>query len=196
MLIKPSDQEYSNRRLISGKSHIDHRIRVQLHLSIEEYVILDFIRNHNLTSKETITFRNYYVNTGYIPKDVDAFIQHLKERKLIVWNKAEERVDVYDDWKDAFTGDFERLWKILKKGNKAGAKERFSKVVRKIGCDELEEKLIAYVKHCDTYGIFKKGLEVWLEPKKEHWNDPLVANQVKMSPNQPAKNTTQIRFKK
>ncbi len=70
------------------------------------------------------------------------------------------------------SADFERLWKIHAKGNKATAKERFSKVGHKLPIETWVAKLTEYV--ASNEFVFLKGLDVYLNPTKEHWNDPIV----------------------
>ena len=74
--------------------------------------------------------------------------------------------------KKDLSADFEILWKIHSKGNKKTALQRFSIVINKVPIKELETKLTAYIQTNEF--TYLKGLDVWLNPVKEHWNDPLV----------------------
>lgn len=190
-----SKSEFSHRRLISGKTMINHRIRVALKMSVEEYVICDFVFSHNKTKTTSITFGDYYRETGFIAQDIKSFMQQMKTNGLLVWNEREKRVDVNSDWKahHSTSGLLDILWAIHNKGNKATAKERLPKALKKIEFEELKKKLIAYIKHCDENGTFKKGLDVWLNPVKEHWED-ILANNSKLQP--PVKVITSVKFKK
>lgn len=190
-----TSKERFNRDIVNGKTTISHHLRLSLSLSLEEYTVLDFVFAHNQESRKEITFGDLYTSTGFMPNDARAFIKNLKDKGLLVWNKKENRIDVYDEWKIAHgTSDyFEDLWKILKKGNKATAKDRFPKVMKKIEFPELKQKLINYVNHCDRYNIFKKGLDVWLNPAKEYWNDPLVTQSNQKEPQK--KSTVKLQFK-
>lgn len=73
--------------------------------------------------------------------------------------------------------EFDKFWTIHPKGNKATAKQRFIKVMKKNSVDELESKLWLYIKSNDY--CYLKGLDVWLNPEKEHWNDPIVKKEDK-----------------
>ncbi len=70
------------------------------------------------------------------------------------------------------SADFDKLWKILTKGNKATAKERFMKIGHKLPIETWITKLTEYVSSNEF--MFLKGLDVYLNPTKEHWNDPIV----------------------
>lgn len=175
-----TNQEFSLRNKVIGRSTIDHRIRLDMKLSLEEYVLLDFIHLHNETKAGTIFFPEYYKETGFIKDDIQPLFRILKERGYLVFNTVQNRVDVCQQWKDIFSsaGLIDKLWRIHPKGNKPTAKKRLPLVLKMITMEELIIKLKAYVKHCDANGTFKKGLDVWLNSAKQHWEDPLVANPI------------------
>jgi len=81
--------------------------------------------------------------------------------------------------------DFDELWKLHPKGNKKTAKDRFIKVVKKISFAELKEKLEPYIKSNDF--CYLKGLDVWLNPDKEYWNDIIVKKEDKFKKEEPTK---------
>ena len=66
--------------------------------------------------------------------------------------------------------NFNKLWAMHSKGNKKTALERFIKV--KVPFIELQQILQKYITSNDFQ--YLKGLDVWLNPAKEHWNDPIV----------------------
>lgn len=83
---------------------------------------------------------------------------------------------------------FEELWKLHAKGNKKTAKDRFIKSIKKVSFDELKSKLEAYIKSNDF--CYLKGLDVWLNPEKEHWSDPIVKKEDKFKkPEEPVKSS-------
>lgn len=73
--------------------------------------------------------------------------------------------------------EFDELWKLHPKGNKKTAKERFIKAVKKVPYPELKSKLEPYIKSNDF--CYLKGLDVWLNPEKEYWNDIIVKKEEK-----------------
>lgn len=81
--------------------------------------------------------------------------------------------------------EFDVLWKIHAKGNKKTAKLRFIKAMKLISFDEIKLILESYVKSNDF--VYLKGLDVWLNPEKEHWNDPIVKKEDKFKKEEPKK---------
>ncbi len=170
--------EYDLRSYVKGKTIINHSIRLQLKLTLEEYVLLDFIYTWNQNEKAPATFRNFYTHTGIIQADVKHFLGRMKEKGLIIWDAKNKRVEAYSEWVNAFSSDglLDILWKIHAKGSKASARERLPKVLKKISFEELKQKYQAYIDSCAGREYqFIKGLDVFLNPKKEHWNDPIAA---------------------
>lgn len=84
--------------------------------------------------------------------------------------------------------EFDELWKLHPKGNKKTAKERFIKAVKKVSYPELKSKLEPYIKSNDF--CYLKGLDVWLNPIKEHWNDPIVKKEEKFKKEEKKENET------
>lgn len=68
--------------------------------------------------------------------------------------------------------EFDELWKLHPKGNKKTAKDRFIKVIKKVPFSDLKEKLLPYIKSNDF--CYLKGLDVWLNPDKEYWDDVII----------------------
>lgn len=81
--------------------------------------------------------------------------------------------------------EFDELWKLHPKGNKKTAKDRFIKVVKKVSFAELKSKLEPYIKSNDF--CYLKGLDVWLNPEKEYWNDLVVKKEEKFKKEEPKK---------
>jgi len=192
MIIKKTlDSEFSYRKTISGYSTINHAVRVQLQLSLEEYVLMDFIFQENQKRTTSIRFDDYFKATGFINENIKELFSLMKDRGLLVLDTKYNRPDVFDEWKAIFSSSdlFAQLWKIHAKGNQPTAKERLPKALKMITFELLKEKLKRYVAACNANQTFKKGLDVWLNPQKEHWNDPLPGN------SQAPATITQIKFK-
>lgn len=176
--------EYDQRALVKGKSIIDHSIRLQLKLTLEEYVLLDFIHTWNASKKDAATFRNFYIATGIIQADTKHYLNKMKDKGLIVWDAKHKRVEAFQRWVNVFSSDglLDELWKIHAKGSKVKARERLPKVLKKITFEELKQKYQAYITACKSAGKefeFIKGLDVFLNPKNEHWNDPIQGAPIK-----------------
>lgn len=89
-----------------------------------------------------------------------------KDTYELIKNHFIPKTDSADD-----TG-FNELWKLHSKGNKKTAKQRYTKAIKKVSFTELKSILEIYIKSNDF--CYLKGLDVWLNPEKEHWNDPIV----------------------
>ena len=164
----------------NGISVINHKKRIELSLTIEEYVFLDFIWSTNKKQQTPIAFIQYLKFLGMLPVEVKLLFAKMKEKNLLVWDEKKKRVDIYTKWKDAFNtnNQFDELWKIHPKGNKNISRERLSKVLDKIPFDELTTRLKKYLADCKNTQRFEKDLATWLNPKNEHWNDALISKEV------------------
>ena len=191
-----NEMERANREKVRGISVIKHRIRLELNLSLEEYVVMDFIFNHNTSKSSTITFGDCYKETGLIYADAKELISGLKTKGCLILDATKNRIDVCPDWYAHFStgGQFEEIWRMHMSGNKATAKSRLARVLKKISYDDLKKKLSLYLKACDESQSFKKNLDTWLNPDKEHWND-IVQKRAQIGQTTQS-TTTEIKFKK
>ena len=163
----------------TGVSVILHKTRIALGLTLEEYVLLDFIyewNNKNATASPS--FKDYFVATGIIRDDINIMFKKLHACGFLTMDSAKRRVTTTNAWNKYFdTPDsFERFWARHPQGNKATALNRFKTVVGKMKQDpnKLFGKLELYLANCATLDRFSKGLDVWLNPAKRHWDDPLT----------------------
>jgi hypothetical protein len=88
------------------------------------------------------------------------------------FDKIADEILKLDETVENFADDFNELWSIHKKGNRKTAQERFNKVVKKVPLEKLKSILSEYIKSNDFQ--YLKGLDVWLNPEKCHWEDPIV----------------------
>lgn len=190
-----NSQEFAMRHRVSGKSTINHSVRVNEKLSCEEYVIIDFVYTWNSTKNTPIKIKDFYRETGFAPIDVTEFLQKLKSKELLVWDDKLKRIDVYEHWKVIFSSSskFDQIWSLHSQGNKKIAKERLPKVLKKISIEELTERLTSYLAQCGQMNRYTMDLATWLHPDKEHWNDVLPA--ISSKDNSKHRKVTQIKFK-
>src|SRR3990167_10876769 len=161
MEIKPiTKAEKALKLKVIGSTLIHHNIRLQFGLSVEEYILMDFICSINKIQSKPITFSQYYLKTGFIPENIRNIFSILKEKGLLLWDKEKKRVDVCHDWKNQFDSSplFDQLWKIHAKGNKNSARERLVRVLKKIPFEDLKTKLIQYKIDCKKSERFEKDL--------------------------------------
>ncbi len=149
---------------------IDHKIRIKLLLTMEEYCVLDFLCDR----KELTKYSDYENNLGINKGQVGVILASLKKKQMIQ-QRASGEIVVCDLWKNQFKKiDFiDILWNIHMAGSKQKARQRLPAVLKKIGLDELKKKLEQYVKACNDSGSYAKNLDAYLNPKSEHWNDPI-----------------------
>lgn len=150
-------------------STINHKIRTKLNLTIDEYVCLDYLSQNKLAR-----LSDFKRDLGLDSDFLFSISQSLKAKKMVV--RKDDKLEISELWTNEFKAndsDFKVLWKIHAKGNLQTAKERFAKVMLKNNLDDIKEKLINYLKACSESDTFPKNLDTWLNPKKEHWNNPL-----------------------
>jgi hypothetical protein len=149
---------------------IDHKIRVKLKLGLQEYTLLYFLSEWFKTNKNKPTNEDFINLIGCKFDDAtQLFLMKLKQKNFITSDYKPTNL-----WNSEFgsSAGFDKLWEIHAKGNKILSKQRLIVVLKKVSFEELESKLREYVQTNEFE--YLKNLDVWLNPKMEHWNDPLV----------------------
>lgn len=152
---------------VTGTTFINHGVRVRLGLSLQEYTVMQFLAD--CKDKKLMPGEKSLELIGVHYYNLIEIIDSLQKKGFLI--------DLYPNhkWSNEFIEDIDRLWSIHKKGSKATARERLSKVLKKIAIEELIVKLTEYVKSKPPEEFeYLKGLDVWLNPKTEHWNDPII----------------------
>lgn len=153
--------------MVTGTTFINHAIRAKLGLSLQEYTVMQFLAD--CKEKKIHPAENSIAMIGVVYQSIWPVIIGLQEKGFLI--------DIYPNhkWTNEFIQDIDKLWSIHAKGSKTKARERLPKVLKKITIEELSDKLKEYVssKPPEEFS-FLKGLDVWLNPKTEHWNDPVV----------------------
>lgn len=144
--------------MVTGTTIIDHRIRAELNLSLQEYTIMDFCEKNVGKLLPEICIKEMAVEWDMIK---DTFTT-LYEKGFLHNFKPTEK------WTNAFKADIDILWTIHAKGTKKVAATRLKTVLKKVPMSELVTKLKSYVKSNEFQ--YLKGLDVWLNPTAEHWN--------------------------
>ncbi len=147
---------------VRGKTIIDHRIRLKLGLTMEEYAIMDVLTrdktySHSVT--EEILFQ-----TGVCQHDFEKFLVTLNS-------------DSMDRWKKEFDVDqgFFEFWEFIykKHGNRADAQKKYAEARKLVDKDYLHERARKYIATRPNFPEYTKAAEVYLNPKKKHWEDLL-----------------------
>ena len=161
--------------IVFGVTTINHKIRLQLGISNDEYVFLDFLRYVQSKRKERITWIKLWKMTGVDPTDLPPLWRSLKEKGL-VYRHESGVVTTSQKWDDMFSSkvNFDEFWALFPKGNKESAKEMYSRAVRVKDHKSLCEAYKQYIAWCDETNTFKKNTSSWLNPKFKYWEDNLT----------------------
>ena len=161
---------------ITGTTTINHSIRQQLKLSCSQYVVMDFLHTWKTKNKEKLfTPDDIWKAIGIL--DIGPELINLKQMGLINIDFHTMKFTIHYEWLNFFNVDekFDELWVVFgKKGNKPTALNRYKIVTRKVSHDVLMLAAKKYIKYQDAIKAerqFRKGLDVWLNPQKNHWED-------------------------
>lgn len=164
-LIVSNDAEASK---VTGKSFVDHAIRVSLGLNCNEFIVMMFLEEHP-DLKESDNIKNVvYASLGMSMNEFNSYLIS------ITYKGFANGYSVSEKWKNAFKLDlqqFEKLWALFhKKGTKEIAKTRFAKVIKMISFDELFLRGQTYQKNVAHKELeFRLGLDTYLQPDKKRW---------------------------
>lgn len=154
-----------------GNSLIDHRIRHELALSCDEYIMADYICRYNKTHKlGEITWRRYYTDIGFEPELVLSTVKSLMIKRIVI--NTRKRIETTILWNDFFNTDnqFEELWKLYPKGIKNKARIEFLKAINEVHYNTLLEKLQEYIASVQD-SDFSVYLSKFLDIKYKYWEN-------------------------
>lgn len=153
---------------------IHHRIRTELGLTLQEYVVMDYLYQN---IEKTISSQGAYEEIGITNANFQVTIYHLHQKELLG-----EGYNITQKWLKYFDYDaqFAELWSIHPKGTKKIAKKRWDKLKGKVDFEKLKAWLIKYVasKPPEKY-CFLNGLDVILVPENRRWENPIIPDYVK-----------------
>jgi len=157
-------------RKVVGTSFINHNTRLNLGLSLREYVLLDFIYSWHQKNRTPITFGDVFITTGLRPRYIQGTYAKLGAKGLLFKDK-DGKVKTTDKWNDFFNSDklFIELWKLLKTGNKQVAIKSFKKCLRVDTYENIKKGLEKYLEFLSKTDIFPKHLSTFLNYKNKEW---------------------------
>jgi len=163
-----------NRYIVFGTSLINHKIRLELEISNDEYVFLDFLKYMQDQSINKITWGDLWRKIGLDHRDLPPIWRSLKEKGL-VYRHESGIVTTSQKWDDMFSAkiNFDELWSIYPKGNKQQAREMYKRAIRIQEHTALVEAYKKYVDWCEATDTFRKNTSSWLNPKFRYWEDDL-----------------------
>ena len=176
-----SFKRFKNNEFVFGKTTIDHKIRVNLNLSCDEYVFMEYMKYWQDNKVERITQGLLWRYTGIKPLEAEIIINSLKEKKLLYRDEKTKVVTTSQDWDDQFNAanDFKKFWEIAQKGNRERARKYYLKCIKIISHEELSACYKKYVENCDLTGTFRQHTSTWLNPKNKEWEN--VLDQINMN---------------
>ncbi len=160
---------------IEGFSAIDHRIRIALKITNDEYVMADLIYQFNRRhSVGYVSYAKYYSTIGFLPEQIISTGSSLKLKGIIDRDAKKNRYITTASWNIHFDEDvqFAKLWSINNRGTKQLAKENFLKMRKMIGFNALVIKLQEYMDSVSDPKYVLK-LQKWLDPKYKRWEDEI-----------------------
>lgn len=188
MDLKPSkDKVYrkvernaDNHKHVKGSTTIIHKIRVELGLTLREYVLLDFICQWHSKKNKSITYGDFWEATGVYPRFIDGIFQRLKEKGLL-FKDTDGMVKTTPLWNDNFNSSelFEELWKMSKVGNKQKAKSAFDKALKVDSYDNIKAGFLKYKEFLKQTEQFEQHLSTFLSAKNKEWTTEFDASNYK-----------------
>jgi len=162
---------------VTGTSVINHRSRMKLGLSCDQYVMMQFI-DQNADKKDHYQIKEEPIwrDTGFTFEEAVILIQKLCFKKYITLLGSEYQITklwrVMNPKQDDI---FENIWVLLKrKGNKKKALDNYKKALENISATELLDKAKKYAQHHqeeETPFRFLHNVENWLNPQVEIYNE-------------------------
>lgn len=166
--------------IATGITCIDHKKRLKLKLTIEEYVLMATIDDLVLNKKAAI-ISSISKTIGEVNGKL--LLKLTEENKIII------KKDSYicgDEWRLHFPHEecFESLWTLFKnsgaKGNKAKAFEAYRKAIKTDSMKNIVSGAKAYIaKKISEDNQFLMHLSSFLSPEYQYWRDdytPVGAN--------------------
>jgi hypothetical protein len=172
------------RNPIHGSTVINHRIRIKLKLSCDEYVLIDLIHKLMITnkvlSKERI--RNW---TGFTMEEVKPLFKSLKEKGLYgkVRNKEDKlqyvvtkryqlahKIEIDDDFEYFWQKSSNKTWT----GSKKAGKMLYVKLVSKYGSEYLnaqKDAYFEYLSHTKNDWRHVMNVTTFLSIEKDRFNE-------------------------
>lgn len=173
-------------KAVTGKTVIDHQVRVKLGLTFDEYIVADCL--HTLLKKQVakVLFNKTFPMSEHVLKETGQneldwwtyVMKQLIAKNIIIVEETDVfRYAMTPRWLQEFdvSADFEVFWNDVykKHGNKATAIEKYSQARKLVDKDILHERAKKYISTRDDFPQYTKAAEVWLNPKKRHWEDVL-----------------------
>lgn len=163
---------------VRGKTIIDHRVRIQLELSLMEYILIDFIFNfYQAHPCVMFTEADIWKATGYhFDHRTKQILAELRARGMIQIVSSDSYYYLPGvAWQKKFNADasFDEFWELWQKvGSKQKAKEAYRKALKIIDQETLFVKAKEYIDfRMKQFGYHTTHAASYLNGQQ--WNDKL-----------------------
>jgi hypothetical protein len=149
---------------------IIHKIRIKLNLSVNEYTILDFIKNWHEKNNSIIKYEDFNKYLGFSIEEVNILYQSLKLKELL-FKDIDSKVKTTNLWNIHFDTNkhYEELWKLHNVGNKQKGKQAFEKAITVDAFDNIKKGLVSYISFLKETEQFPVHLSSFLNYKNKDW---------------------------
>lgn len=166
---------------VKGATTIKHKLRVELQLTLREYVVMDFIFTWHQNNKAPISYGDFWIGTGIYERHLDKTFQRLKEKGLL-FKDTDGKVKTTEKWNSQFDSSayFEELWKLMSTGTKSVAKQAFQKAIKVDTFENIKSGLIKYLEYVAQIDwMSPQHLSTFLNHKLKRWEGPFNADPYK-----------------
>jgi len=154
--------------IIIGTSLVNHKKRIKLSLTVDQYITMLFI-DESYQRKRLINEDMVYKHLGYRMVEFTVHCHFLRKHGYLNYNAYIPTLSWTKEFKDATT-KFEEFWKILNTGNKQKAKDAYNKcLVAGIDEDRIIAGAKSYSKNKPDYQSFMHASS-FLNHRNEEWN--------------------------
>lgn len=165
------ERDKNNQRFVKGTTFIDHKIRIDLGLTLREYVVCSFIHSFIFNHKQPRTFGQWFISTGFYPRQIHLTYERLLN-KGVLFKDADGLVKTTEIWNKRFPNDsenFSEMWKLHSYGNKQIARKAFIAACKVDTFENIMEGLKQYIKWREETEQYPKHLSTFLNAKNKEW---------------------------
>lgn len=165
---------------VVGSTTINHAARIQLELTMAEYVLMDYI-SRAVRDKKSLDLTEVYIQTGMIEETQSSVLNNLVQKGFIIGEQVNPP-KITDKWESAFTNmekEFEEMFwrlngKVFFTGSRKKSYEFYYKLRKKYSRTFVIDQRNAYADYLEMEK--KRGFnravmmaERWLNPSNEYY---------------------------
>ncbi len=165
---------------VTGKTIINHKLRIRFHLSLMEYILIDFVHNFSIENPgKPFEDKDVWKSTGYhFDAEIKSVLSILRQKGMIkIVSSDYFYYEASDAWKKEFDveSDFEEFWEMWEKvGNKQKSKIMYLRARKVADKDVLVLAAMKYIQFRKTqFGEHTTHASSFLNPVNKMWEDKL-----------------------